>query len=134
MEENAIVWTKDTGRPHWRGRIPVRSRRKKPRYYFAGRMPTDEDSTVDGKVWQAFVVTGNDEDPQAWVEIPGPHRRLQHAKNACQEHYARSLPELKQCPECGGKGSADSGGSTPWGAWIEIPCTECKGKGWLPVR
>ena len=30
------------------------------------------------------------------------------------------------CPECGGKGAVDSGGYTPWGAPIDIPCGACR--------
>jgi hypothetical protein len=30
------------------------------------------------------------------------------------------------CPECGGKGAVDSGGFTPWGAPIDIPCGACR--------
>lgn len=29
------------------------------------------------------------------------------------------------CPECGGTGGIDSGGSTPWGAPISLPCPSC---------
>ena len=32
------------------------------------------------------------------------------------------------CPECGGEGVVDSGGQSPWGAWINIPCPLCGGK------
>lgn len=34
-------------------------------------------------------------------------------------------PPLPSCPECGGTGSADSGGVTPWGDSISIPCPWC---------
>lgn len=30
------------------------------------------------------------------------------------------------CPECGGTGGVDSGGSTPWGAPINLPCPSCE--------
>lgn len=30
-----------------------------------------------------------------------------------------------QCPQCGGTGGIDSGGFTPWGAGIELPCPSC---------
>jgi hypothetical protein len=39
--------------------------------------------------------------------------------------WARRIP----CGTCGGTGSVDSGGVTPWGAWIEIACPACEGKG-----
>jgi hypothetical protein len=41
------------------------------------------------------------------------------------------LCEWIKCSECDGSGVVDSGGSTPWGAWIDIPCSECNGKGLL---
>lgn len=44
------------------------------------------------------------------------------------------------CPECGGKGVVDSGGQTPWGAWIDVPCPLCyiepiteREAGWSPA-
>jgi hypothetical protein len=30
------------------------------------------------------------------------------------------------CGTCGGEEVVDSGGVTPWGAGVEIPCPECK--------
>lgn len=32
---------------------------------------------------------------------------------------------LVLCPECGGAGGVDSGGVTPWGSGINIPCPSC---------
>lgn len=32
------------------------------------------------------------------------------------------------CSNCGGSGSVDSGGVTPWGAPIDLPCPSCKSK------
>ena len=29
------------------------------------------------------------------------------------------------CPQCGGVGGVDSGGVTPWGTGIDIPCPSC---------
>lgn len=34
----------------------------------------------------------------------------------------RLVLKKKVCPKCGGTGTADSGGTTPWGWPIEIPC------------
>lgn len=34
----------------------------------------------------------------------------------------------KPCETCGGSGLVDSGGQTPWGAWIDMPCPDCQGK------
>ena len=31
----------------------------------------------------------------------------------------------KPCPTCGGDRLIDSGGQTPWGEWINIPCPTC---------
>ena len=48
------------------------------------------------------------------------------------------------CPLCGGAGVVDSGGQTPWGSWINVPCPLCHGKpiteqevreaGWSPAE
>lgn len=32
------------------------------------------------------------------------------------------------CEWCGGKGTLDSGGVTPWGAAIDLPCPHCTAK------
>lgn len=51
------------------------------------------------------------------------------AANACRwalswlDEYAWKLKT--KCPKCNGTGMADTGGITPWGAPIEVPC-ECK--------
>lgn len=43
---------------------------------------------------------------------------------------SRAFVTLKPvCEECGGSGGVDSGGVTPWGAPIEVPCSVCGGKG-----
>ena len=34
----------------------------------------------------------------------------------------------KPCETCGGSGLVDSGGQTPWGAWIDMPCPACQVK------
>lgn len=36
--------------------------------------------------------------------------------------------EEKLCGECGGSGEVDSGGMSPWGDWIMIPCPHCGGE------
>ncbi len=33
--------------------------------------------------------------------------------------------ELSVCLTCGGTGGVDSGGTTPWGTGIDLPCPEC---------
>lgn len=35
--------------------------------------------------------------------------------------------EVIPCPTCGGTGSIDSGGFTPWGQSIDLPCPSCSG-------
>jgi hypothetical protein len=54
------------------------------------------------------------------------------------------LNRLVICPECCGEGVVDSGGQTPWGSWINVPCPLCGGKpiterevreaGWSPAE
>lgn len=33
--------------------------------------------------------------------------------------------ERELCGTCGGEGVVDSGGQTPWGEWVNVPCPEC---------
>lgn len=42
---------------------------------------------------------------------------------------ARMIEMRGDCEFCGGKGSVDSGGSEPWGRWIEVACPACGGSG-----
>jgi len=35
---------------------------------------------------------------------------------------------ILECGTCGGEGGVDSGGVTPWGWGIDIPCPECSEK------
>lgn len=44
--------------------------------------------------------------------------------DAQAKEFTLSLPLA--CPTCGGEGVIDSGGSTPWGSWIDIPCPSCR--------
>lgn len=41
----------------------------------------------------------------------------------------------RPCPayECE-NGAVDSGGSTPWGEWINLPCGCCEGKGYIEME
>ena len=39
-----------------------------------------------------------------------------------------SSTALLACPNCGVSGAVDSGGVTPWGAPIDLPCPACKSK------
>ncbi len=39
-----------------------------------------------------------------------------------------SSTALLACSNCGGSGVVDSGGVTPWGAPIDLPCPACKSK------
>ena len=49
-----------------------------------------------------------------------------------QDGYAgeilRDCPDCTPCGNCGGTGAVDSGGMTPWGAPIDLPCPACKSK------
>lgn len=47
---------------------------------------------------------------RTWIKQPDGTFRHFHAKD---------------CPECGGIGGVDSGGSTPWGSPIWLPCPSC---------
>lgn len=45
-----------------------------------------------------------------------------------ENQYARSVqgtPQSQPCPQCGGLGIIDTGGVTPWGAWIHVTCPTC---------
>lgn len=37
------------------------------------------------------------------------------------------------CLDCEGEGSIDSGGVTPWGTFIDVPCPACSGEGLDPA-
>jgi DNA repair exonuclease SbcCD ATPase subunit len=57
-------------------------------------------------------------------------KRLQEYHNevmSAEQRVAELQKELKRsvCQECGGKGGVDSGGVTPWGSSIDIPCPSC---------
>lgn len=36
---------------------------------------------------------------------------------------------METCKACNGTGEVDTGGSTPWGAWITDACPYCDGTG-----
>lgn len=44
---------------------------------------------------------------------------------ACAQTALRKLQEEKTCQTCGGSGGVDSGGFTPWGSPIDVPCPDC---------
>ena len=44
------------------------------------------------------------------------------------------LNDLLVCPECMGTGVVDTGGSYPWGEWINIVCELCRGVGKTTVN
>lgn len=44
----------------------------------------------------------------------------EHAHRVCKIAW-----EAQSCRECGGEGGVDSGGVTPWGSAIMIPCPSC---------
>lgn len=39
----------------------------------------------------------------------------------------------KLCPNCGGESCIDSGGATPWGSGIDLPCEACNGTGKVEI-
>ena len=45
--------------------------------------------------------------------------------NGCGSEIPLWLHKERQCQECGGEGGVDSGGMTPWGSGIMIPCPSC---------
>src|SRR5574338_1654408 len=38
-----------------------------------------------------------------------------------------------ECPDCGGEGVIDTGGSLPWGEWVGVGCEVCKAEGVVPM-
>lgn len=44
-------------------------------------------------------------------------------RQLCAAHDRQKIPE--KCTDCGGSGSVDSGGVSPWGAGIGLPCPRC---------
>lgn len=52
-----------------------------------------------------------------------------HGRGKVQAGYAgeelADCPDCTPCHECGGSGGVDSGGFTPWGAPIDLPCPSC---------
>lgn len=55
-----------------------------------------------------------------------------NGRGKIQDGYAgeilRDCPDCTPCGNCGGTGAVDSGGVTPWGAPIDLPCPACKSK------
>lgn len=55
-----------------------------------------------------------------------------NGRGKVQDGYAgeilRDCPDCTPCGNCGGTGVVDSGGVTPWGAPIDLPCPACKSK------
>jgi hypothetical protein len=46
-------------------------------------------------------------------------------RQADKDGSVEGVVEQKDCPDCLGEGVVDSGGFTPWGAGIDIPCRRC---------
>jgi DnaJ-class molecular chaperone len=60
-----------------------------------------------------------------YVEWKGPLTALTHTEcHGCGAVNSQT-PEDEECRECDGTGAIDSGGVTPWGAGIDIPCPRC---------
>lgn len=57
-------------------------------------------------------------------------RNLDPTYEAYMEKLFASNQNFRQfgdvCPECGGTGAIDSGGVTPWGSPINLPCPGCQ--------
>jgi hypothetical protein len=55
------------------------------------------------------------------------HKTFQHCICADPEHCRERVPGYicKACVACQGTGLEDSGGVTPWGAGIDVPCSMC---------
>lgn len=55
-----------------------------------------------------------------------------HGRGKVQAGYAgeelQNCPDCTPCGHCGGSGVVDSGGFTPWGAPIDLPCPQCAAK------
>lgn len=63
------------------------------------------------------------------IELDETKVALDFANLAC-ERKDKEIERLKAlvCQECGGAGGVDSGGETPWGAPIMLPCPSCSGE------
>ena len=58
-----------------------------------------------------------------WRKLSADYEKAMH------EARSRTMPqpasETPKCKHCGGEGVVDSGGFTPWGSPINVPCPEC---------
>jgi hypothetical protein len=70
----------------------------------------DLSSLVDGWEWRRFRL------------VPDNDNLTRQSDKDCS---VEGVVEQKDCPDCLGEGVVDSGGFTPWGAGIDIPCRRC---------
>ena len=55
----------------------------------------------------------------------------------CEWHIVKEKPNgnmKAMCPQCGGEGVVDSGGQNQDGSWVNMPCPECNGAGFLKAE
>lgn len=50
---------------------------------------------------------------------------INKARNWVKQDDGTYRHQPNDCPLCGGEGGVDSGGSTPWGSPIYLPCPSC---------
>lgn len=56
--------------------------------------------------------------------LPGEDSET-HVHRVCKIAWENGAYKALECPQCGGTGGVDSGGVTPWGSGIDIPCPSC---------
>src|ERR1700722_6474829 len=61
--------------------------------------------------------------------LPPDHEDFAPGDYGCKHCDQRG----RECPDCGGDGSVDSGGFQPWGSPIDVGCPTCKGEGVIPI-
>jgi len=66
-------------------------------------------------------------DPKNAVMAVVPHGECSKGGFGEIHYYDSNGKEvgIEECGTCGGEDVIDSGGVTPWGAGIDIPCPEC---------
>lgn len=57
--------------------------------------------------------------PAEWCDI------LKRWRDEWHDSHKNWKRTEQPCPDCGGAGSLDSGGVTPWGAAIDVVCPSC---------
>lgn len=62
------------------------------------------------------------------VDFASQKLAINKARNWVKQEDGTYRHAPNDCPYCGGEGGVDSGGITPWGAPIFIPCPSCSQK------